>query len=144
MVGPVLLLAVVATTSPQALTSGTVAPQAVCRSIGLDPVRIWRVQQVAGRWQLAHWRGRIDEAATVRVTLPPNAEVRLSPTVVALRGKTSNGGIDVTLSGTPAAATLDAYVSYELEVNVDASLTPAIEEIATEGPVGVRCEVAQD
>ena len=43
----------------------------------------------------------------------------------------------MTLGGSPQAATLDAYVSYELEVNVDASLTPAIDEIDTDGPVVV-------
>ena len=38
-------------------------------------------------------------------------------------------------------ARLDIYVSYELEVNVDTSLTPAIDELNTEGPIGVRCQV---
>ena len=123
------------------LQATPVTPVVVCRSVGLEPVRIWRLRQDGGRWQLAHWRGRIDEAATVRVTLPASADVRLSSQAVAVRGKTSNGGIDVTLTGTPATATLDVYISYELEVNVDASLTPRIDEIGTDGPVGVTCEV---
>ena len=45
------------------------------------------------------------------------------------------------MSGRPADARLDIYVSYELEVNVDTSLTPAIDELNTEGPIGVRCQV---
>ena len=61
--------------------------------------------------------------------------------VSRLKARTSNGGIDVALSGTPAQARLDIYVSYELEVNVDTSLTPAIDDLNTDGPIGVRCEV---
>ena len=33
-------------------------------------------------------------------------------------------------------------MSYELEVNVDTSLTPAIDDLNTDGPIGVRCEIA--
>ena len=78
----------------------------------------------------------------MRLSLPANA------TRAARRGRrstitarTSNGGIDVALGGTPAQARLDIYVSYELEVNVDTSLTPAIDDLNTEGRVGVICDV---
>ena len=50
-------------------------------------------------------------------------------------------GSTSTSTGTPAQARLDIYVSYELEVNVDASLTPAIDDLNTDGPIGVRCEI---
>ncbi|BCS32997.1 hypothetical protein TBR22_A22220 [Luteitalea sp. TBR-22] len=140
MLLPLMLLA-----APGATAVAQVAPRVVtCRSIGLDPLRIWRLQRAGDTWRLAHWRGRVDEGAAVRVALPASADVRVSSEALAVRGKSSNGGIDVTLTGTPAAATLDVYISYELEVNVDASLTPRIDEIATDGPIGVRCEVTQD
>ena len=67
--------------------------------------------------------------------------VQLTGEAVSVKARTSNGGIDVDLTGTPAQARLDIYVSYELEVNVDASLTPAIDDLNTDGPIGVRCEI---
>lgn len=113
---------------------------ATCRSVALDPVRTWRIERTGALWQVSHWRGPI-VTDVARVSLPASADVRLSATALHVRAKTSNGGIDVTLAGTTASATLDVYVSYELEVNVDASLTPKIDDLNTEGPVGVRCEV---
>lgn len=113
---------------------------ATCRSVGLDPVRTWRIERTGARWQVAHWRGEV-LTGVARVSLPASADVRLSATGLHVRAKTSNGGIDVTLDGTPASATLDVYVSYELEVNVDASLTPKIDELNTDGPLAVRCEL---
>ena len=58
-----------------------------------------------------------------RVALPATASVQLTGEAVSVRARTSNGGIDVMLTGPPAQARLDIYVSYELEVNVDTSLT---------------------
>jgi hypothetical protein len=117
------------------------APGATCRSVGIEPQRTWRFERTGPQWQVTPWSGA-EEKDTARVTLPPAAEVRLTTSALSVRGKTSNGGIDVTLSGTPAKATLDIYVSYELEVNVDASLTPKIDDVNTNGPIGVRCEVS--
>jgi hypothetical protein len=113
---------------------------ATCRSAGLDPVRTWQFDRPGSTWRVTHWRGPSNVNAT-RLSLPANALVRLSPDVVSIKARSSNGGIDVALSGTPAEARLDVYVSYELEVNVDASLTPAIDQLNTEGPIGVRCEI---
>jgi hypothetical protein len=76
------------------------------------------------------------------VSLPASAAVQLTTEVVSVKARTSNGGIDVSLAGTPARAQLDIYVSYELEVNVDTSLTPAIDDLNTDGPIGVTCDVA--
>jgi hypothetical protein len=75
------------------------------------------------------------------VALPATASVQLTPATVSVKARTSNGGIDVALAGPPNEARLDMYVNYELEVNVDTSLTPAIDDLNTEGPIGVRCEV---
>ena len=116
------------------------APLATCQSVGLDPVRTWQFDRPDSTWRISHWRGASNSNPT-RLLLPGNAAVRLSSDSVSVKARTSNGGIDVALSGTPAQARLDVYVSYELEVNVDASLTPAIDELNTEGPIGVRCDV---
>jgi len=113
---------------------------ATCRSVGLDPARTWQFRKNREAWEVAHWTGTNATRAT-RVVLPASAVVQLSSKAVRVRARTSNGGIDVTLTGSPANARLDIYVSYELEVNVDASLTPAIDELNTDGPIGVRCEV---
>lgn len=115
---------------------------ATCRSVGLDPARTWQFTSTDGRWQVAHWPGEATREA-VRLALPPRTEVRLTRDEVVVRGRTSNGGIDVRLEGPAQKATLDVYVSYELEVNVDTSLTPRIDELNTEGPVAVRCEFPQ-
>jgi hypothetical protein len=106
----------------------------------MDPPRHWRFDKRGDAWQVTHWRGAHDKDA-VRLTMPSSASAVWSPQAVAFKARTSNGGIDVSLTGPPASARLDIYVSYELEVNVDSSLTPAIDELNTEGPLGVRCEI---
>jgi hypothetical protein len=110
--------------------------------VGLDPERTWRFDKPGPAWQVTHWRGATQKDV-VRLALPANAVVRLSREAVDVTARTSNGGIDIRLSGAPAQAQLDIYVSYELEVNVDSSLTPAIDDLNTDGPVGVRCDVDQ-
>ncbi len=113
---------------------------AVCRSVGLEPERTWLFDKPGAQWQVTHWRGATRNGA-VRLTLPSQADVRLASDAVAISARTSNGGIDVSLTGSPGKARLDIYVSYELEVNVDSSLTPAIDDLNTDGPIGVRCEI---
>jgi hypothetical protein len=129
-----------ATSLVLAFVQDAAAPVATCRSLGVDPARTWRIERAGERWQVSHWRA--DRSTDVAlVSLPASADVRLTSTAVDVRAKTSNGGIDVTLKGTPASATLDIYVSYELEVNVDASLTPKIDDLNTDGPLAVRCDL---
>ena len=113
---------------------------ATCQSVGLDPPRTWQFRRTGETWEVVHWKGTASKEST-RVVLPSSASVQLTGEAVRVRARTSNGGIDVTLTGSAAQARLDVYVSYELEVNVDASLTPAIDDLNTDGPIGVRCEV---
>ncbi|AMY09916.1 hypothetical protein LuPra_03143 [Luteitalea pratensis] len=117
------------------------APGATCRSVGLDPPRTWHFHRTGETWEVTHWRGTATKDST-RVALPSSASVQLTSEAVRVKARTSNGGIDVDLTGTAAQARLDIYVSYELEVNVDASLTPAIDDLNSDGPIGVRCEIA--
>ena len=115
-------------------------PGATCRSVGLEPQRTWRFERLDGTWQVAHWRGTAARNA-VRVTLPTGTTVQLTEEALNVKARSSNGGIAVALTGAPAQARLDIYVSYELEVNVDTSLTPAIDDLNTEGAIAVRCDV---
>lgn len=117
-----------------------VAASLVCRSLSPGPVRTWTFTRDADTWRVTH--AVEGESGDVTLTLP-NARMTLSSTEVTFASKTANGGIDVRLRGPLARATLDAYVNYELEVNVDASLTPDIDEIATDAPTGVACVPAQ-
>jgi hypothetical protein len=114
----------------------TVAHRAVvCTSIGLDHERTWTFEPQQDTWRVTHSTAGQSHRATLRL---PNATASFGDTV-SLRARTANGGIDVTLSGSWQRATLDAYVNYELEVNVDVSLTPDIDEISTDAPTGVQC-----
>ncbi len=115
--------------------------QVTCRSIGLDPTRTWRFETQGDTWRVLHWRGT-DATRAVSVSLPGNATVQFTKDNVRVAARSSNGGIDVALTGPPTLARLDIYVSYELEVNVDASLTPAIDDLNTDSPMGVRCEAS--
>jgi hypothetical protein len=136
---------VLATIAVIAIAAGTLAAQnpagIVCRSASPAAARTWRFERAGTRWVLVHARGG---ERPVRLALPQSTEYRVTASEIHLRSKTSNGGIDLTLRGSPQAATLDAYVSYELEVNVDASLTPAIDDISTDGPIAVRCDLSGD
>jgi hypothetical protein len=130
----VTMLALLMAVSLQA-TSG-----ATCRSVGLEPQRTWQFEKSDETWHVAHWRGAAARDP-VRVALPAATTVQLTGEAVSIKARSSNGGVVVALTGVPTQARLDIYVSYELEVNVDTSLTPAIDDLNTEGAIGVRCDV---
>lgn len=129
-----LVLSLCASSGAHAQAPST--PAVVCTSIGLDPARRWTFEPTDDTWRVTHTLG--ETARTVTLVLP-RATATFTDEAITLRSRTANGGIDVTLNGTWTHATLDAYINYELEVNVDASLTPEIDDIATEAPTGVRC-----
>ena len=133
---------------PQICTQAKALKPEVIKGEGFAAVRLRYTFTKPGKgykagstWELTHWRGAAMKDST-RVALPASASVQLTAEALSVKARTSNGGIDVTLTGTPAQGRLDIYVSYELEVNVDTSLTPAIDDLNTDGPIGVRCEIA--
>ncbi len=77
---------------------------------------------------------------TIRVKLA-GAKPAIAPGEASLAFKTANGGIMVDLKANERLGTLDVYVSYELEVNVDPEMTPDVDLMNTDGPVAVVCEV---
>lgn len=91
------------------------------------------------RWVLSH---RQRAAARERRLLLRGAAPTLEPGRATLNYKTANGGVMIRLdAGGTGGSRLDVYVSYELEVNVDASLTPEIDELNTDGERRAECQV---
>lgn len=52
-----------------------------------------------------------------------------------------NGGIILAIDVHDASSTVDIFVSYELEVNVDVSLSPEIDALNTDGRQAATCRV---
>lgn len=142
------LLQVVAATTPAApahdasavsqprMTGAQTTAAMTCVSAGHHPERTWTFTPRGDGWSVAHRSG--SDGRLVSLDLP-KAKASFSPHAVSLTSRTANGGIDVSLHGTPERAALDIYISYELEVNVDTTLTPEIDELNTHGRIGVRC-----
>ena len=93
------------------------------------------------RWVLL-FRQTAAAATPVRLPLPAAA-----PTVtgerVELNFRSANGGRSVALSAVTAGpSSLDVFVNFELEVNVERDLDRAVDTMNTEGPIAVRCALA--
>lgn len=114
--------------------SGAVAV-AVCTVPGEGSARAFRLESdgpaEARRWFLA-----LNDASTkgqwLRVALP-GADPRVAPGGVTLDYRSANGGVIVRLEARRDGSMLDVYVSYELEVNIDADLDPRVDLLNTEG-----------
>ena len=117
------------------------APTGVeCR---VDDERVYRLERNAGPGEKGTWQlsvKRPDVTRAVAITLR-NAQPRLEESAAMLRFRSPNGGIIVSLDVAPARSTLDVFVSYELEINVDASLAPEVDRLNTDGPVTARCSL---
>ncbi len=55
--------------------------------------------------------------------------------------RSPNGGVIVEIDAAGARSTVDIFVSYELEVNVDVSLSPDIDAFNTHGQQAASCRV---
>lgn len=76
------------------------------------------------------------------VLLPlPHAMPEIAVDHVSLTYKTANGGRQVMLTAARGQSTLDVYVDFELEVNVDANLDPRVDEMNTHGSLAVTCTI---
>jgi hypothetical protein len=115
----------------------------VCTGTVENQTREYALQRITGpngpAWQLTMQGGPAGKNA---VTLPlPRAVPEIAADHVALSYKTANGGRQVTLAAGPGASTVDVYVDFGLEVNVDANLDPRVDEMNTHGSVPVRCTI---
>jgi hypothetical protein len=56
--------------------------------------------------------------------------------------KNANGGRQVTLDVSPQGATLDVFVDYGLDVNIEPDLDPDVDRMSTGGPItDLSCQV---
>ena len=104
----------------------------VC-AIKKDPAaREYRLQQSStGTWEIGI-RSTKTRDQWVTLALPGAAPV-LNGERVRLSYKSANGGRIVEWTVAPGGNSLDVYVSYELEVNVDTTLAPEIDLLNTDG-----------
>lgn len=117
------------------------APRVECRGTGPAVGREFVLDQgtAPGRWRLSY--RDTEHPAWLRVTLE-GAEPVIEPGGARLQYKNANGGRQVDMTVTPAAARLDVYVDYGLEVNVDPNLDPDIDRMTTDGPLTtLECRV---
>ncbi len=129
------------------IDGGQVATHTVvtCRGLRAPELREWSLVAEgppdARRWSLVY-RGASLEHQPVALPLPGAAPV-VDPDRVSLDYHSANGGRSVRLSASSEGpSSLDAYVNFELEVNVERDLDRGVEQMNTNGPSPVRCEWA--
>ncbi len=120
-------------------------PVATC-AIPNDPqARQWTLERpVAGApdapWRLIYKSRALDRRQTeMRV---PYAKPGITADSVTLSFNSANGGRNVDWRARNGPSTIDIYVNFGLEVNVDADLDPAVEQMNTQGPIAVVCTLS--
>ncbi|MDE3154841.1 MAG: hypothetical protein KGN76_07040 [Acidobacteriota bacterium] len=104
--------------------------------------RAFRLQQTKIGWELS-MRGTATAGRWISLPLP-GASPSFGDGTASLHYRSAYGGRTVTLTVSPAAASLDVYANYELEVNVDPDLDPKIDLLNTNGPIaGLACRVTR-
>ena len=112
---------------------------ATCRVPGDPQQRAWTLERRADAWQIAFISRSLDKP---QVTLPlTTAKPLLSTNEIRLSYKSANGGRTIEWQITRGTSTLDLQVNHGLEVNVEADLDPAVDQMNTEGPLKVVCEI---
>ena len=72
----------------------------------------------------------------------PQANPMISAGAMALLFTTANGGRTIEWRAKEGPSLLDIYVNFGLEVNIDADLDPAVEQMNTQGPISVMCTLS--
>ena len=73
----------------------------------------------------------------------PGAAPVISDGHATLDFHNANGGRQITLAVTPSGASLEVYVDYGLEVNIDPNLDPDVDRLNTGGPLtAIDCTVS--
>jgi hypothetical protein len=135
---------------PVAAEGGQMPPPAdeprysvTCQVPDDEKARVYRLSSPGGQasWEIAV-RSTETRDAWVRLDLP-GAEPRVGGPDVDLDYRTANGGIIVKLEARDGEASLDVYVSYELEVNIHPDLSPQVDLLNSDGRlVGLTCTTA--
>ncbi len=127
--------------------AGPRGPAVSCHVLDDADERVYRLIQmeVDGDpvWLLSLESVRTDSGG-IRLPLYGAAPV-IDGRTAALSYQTANGGKIVDLRVTEESASLDVYVSYELEVNVEVDLAPEVDLLNTDGPItDLRCDVSSE
>jgi hypothetical protein len=117
-------------------------PVATC-SIPNDPQqREWALERPAKGAPDAPWRvifkSRTLDRRQTELRLP-RAQPDVTPDAVTLSFNSANGGRTIDWRAKNGPSTIDIYVNFGLEVNVDADLDAAVEQMNTQGPLSVMC-----
>lgn len=123
---------------------GTATPPVVECAVPDDPEsRVFRLEQAEGQWRLSFTSHETD-GRWIRLALP-SAQPVVDAERVRLSYRNANGGRQIDLSVTDAGSSLDVWVDYGLEVNIEPDLDPKVDLMNTEGPLeGVRCLAVRD
>lgn len=112
----------------------TAAPPVVeCTVPGDSESRVFRLEQAGAQWQLS-FKSRETGSRWIRLTLP-SAQPLVEGERVRLSYRNANGGRQIDLSVTEAGSSLDVWVDYGLEVNIEPDLDPKVDLMNTEGPL---------
>ncbi len=120
-------------------------PVANCSTPNDPQGRQWTLERPATGAPDAPWRvifrsRALDQRQTeLRV---PRTEPAMTADSVTLTFTSANGGLNIDWRATTGASTIDIYVNFGLEVNVDADLDPAVEAMNTQGPIAVVCTLS--
>lgn len=134
-----LLVAAVVSSFTTAEPVARTAPPVVECTVPDDPEsRVFRLEQAEGQWRLS-LKSRETDGRWIHLTLP-SAQPVVDGERVRLSYRNANGGRQIDLSVTDAGSSLDVWVDYGLEVNIEPDLDPKVDLMNTEGPLeGVRC-----
>ena len=110
---------------------------ATCRVPDDPQQRTWSLARHNGAWLVVFQSGALDK---------PSVELRLpgaTPSVTAnetrVSFKSANGGRSIEWRIANSTSTLDLYVNHGLEVNVEADLDPAVDQMNTDGRIAIDC-----
>jgi hypothetical protein len=120
-------------------------PVTTC-AVANDPQqRQWTLERPTSGAPDAPWRivfkSRALKQARAELRVP-HAQPLVTRDAVTLSFHSANGGLTIDWKASPGPSTLDLYVNFGLEVNVDADLDPAVEQMNTQGPLSVMCTLS--
>ena len=119
-------------------------PVATCSVPDDRQQRIWTLERPAGGAPAAPWRivfrSRTLDRPQTELRLP-GVQPAITAESVTLSFNSANGGRTVDWRARTGPSTIDIYVNFGLEVNVDADLDHAVEQMNTQGPLAVVCSL---
>lgn len=115
------------------------APQVSCRPEGDADRRVYVLDAEDDRWRLS-FRSVATGDHWIRLALP-GAQPSLDGGTARLSYRNANGGRQIDLVASPERSSLDVWVDYGLDVNIEPDLDPRVDLMNTDGPLVVTCAV---